>query len=91
MLMDITWEEFWNIRMEEAEEIGEERGERKAWEKAEQKIRELESAAEKERVKVKKERAKAEEKDCQLVINLLDDGCGIEKIHKLTDVLLDRI
>ncbi len=91
MLMDITWEEFWNIRMEEAEEIGEERGEKKAWEKAEQKIRDLESKAEKEREKAEKERTKAKEKDRQFVINLLDDGCKVEKIHKLTNMPLNKI
>lgn len=87
MLMDITWEEFWNIRMEEAEEIGE----KKAWEKAEQKMRDLESKAEKEREKAEKERMKAEEKERQLVINLLDDGCEVEKIHKLTNMPLNKI
>lgn len=84
MLMDITWEEFWNIRMEEAEEIGEERGERKAWEKAEQKIRELESRA-------KKERAKAEEKDRQLIINLLNKNYDIKEIHELAQVPIKKI
>lgn len=77
MFMDVTWEEFWNIRMEEAEEIGEERGEKKAWEKAALKIRELES--------------KVEEKDRQFVINLLRKDYDIDQIHELTNVSLDKI
>lgn len=80
MLMDITWEEFWNIRMEEAEEIGE----KKAWEKAEQKIRDLESKAE-------KERTKAEEKERQLVMNLLNKNYDVNEIHELVQVPLNKI
>lgn len=63
--------------MEEAEEIGEERGEKKAWEKAALKIRELES--------------KIEEKDRQFVINLLRKDYDIDQIHELTNVSLDKI
>lgn len=60
-------------------------------EKAEQKIRELESAAEKERVKVKKERAKAKEKDRQLIINLLNKNYNVNEIHELAQVPIKEI